>query len=84
MFVSIWQLLSLLTSYEYILLLTNGGPMFDSEVWALHSYHKAFANLEFGYGAALALILVVIALAARGIMLKLFGFEKMLHSSRID
>lgn len=84
MFVSIWQLLSLLTSYEYILLLTDGGPMIESEVWALHAYHKAFANLEFGYGAALALILVMVALVCTLIMLRLFGFDKMLKSSRID
>lgn len=84
MFVSIWQLLSLLTSYEYILLLTDGGPMIESEVWALHAYHKAFANLEFGYGAALALILVAVALVCTLVMLKLFGFDRMLKSSRID
>lgn len=84
MFVSIWQLLSLLTSYEYILLLTDGGPLIESEVWALHAYHKAFANLEFGYGAALALVLVMVAVICTLIMLKIFGFDRMLKSSRID
>lgn len=84
MFVSIWQLLSLLTSYEYILLLTDGGPLFDSEVWALHAYHLAFKNLEFGYGAALALVLVFIAVICTLVMLKIFGFSRMLKSSRID
>lgn len=84
MFVSIWQLLSLLTSYEYILLLTDGGPLIESEVWALHAYHKAFANLEFGYGAALALVLVIVAVLCTLVMLKIFGFDRMLKSSRID
>nr|WP_276539938.1 sugar ABC transporter permease [Paenibacillus polysaccharolyticus] len=84
MFVSIWQLLSLLTSYEYILLITDGGPMFDSEVLALYSYHTAFSNLEFGYGAALALVLVIIALILTIIQFKIFNFNKMVRSSRID
>lgn len=84
MFVSIWQLLSLLTSYEYILLLTDGGPLYDSEVWALNAFHMAFRNLEFGYGAALALVLVFVAIICTLIMLKIFGFNRMLKSSRID
>lgn len=84
MFVSVWELLSLLTSYEYILLLTDGGPMFDSEVWALYAFHKAFKNLEFGYGSAFSLILVVVAIIVTGMMLKLFGFNRMIQSSRID
>lgn len=84
MFVSVWELLSLLTSYEYILLLTDGGPMFDSEVWALYAFHKAFKNLEFGYGSAFSLILVVVAIIVTGMMLKLLGFNRMIQSSRID
>jgi inositol-phosphate transport system permease protein len=84
MFVTIWQFLSLLTSYEYILLLTNGGPLFESEVLALYSYHKAFQNFEFGYGSAISLVLVLIALIFSIIMWKLFGMKKMMGSSRIE
>lgn len=84
MFVTLWQFLSLLTSYEYILLLTNGGPLFESEVLALYSYHKAFRNFEFGYGSAISLVLVLIALIFSFIMWKLFGMKKMMGSSRIE
>lgn len=84
MFVSLWQFLSLLTSYEYILLLTKGGPLFGSEVLALYSYHKAFENFEFGYGSAVSLVLVLIALIFSFIMWKFFGMNKMLSSSRIE
>jgi inositol-phosphate transport system permease protein len=84
MFVSIWQMLSLLTSYEYILLLTNGGPVGSSEVWALYSYHKAFSNLEFGYGSAVAFVLVVVAFILTTIVMKLFGFNRMIKAARIE
>ncbi|MGG5252659.1 carbohydrate ABC transporter permease [Neobacillus sp. SM06] len=84
MFVALWQFLSLLTSYEYILLLTKGGPLFGSEVLALYSFHKAFQNFEFGYGAALSLVLVLIALIFSFLMWNFFGMKKMLGTSRIE
>jgi len=84
MFVTVWQLLSLLTSFEYILLLTDGGPFLDTEVWALYSYHKAFMDFEFGYGAALSLVMVIVALLLSAVILKLFEFNKMIGKSRID
>ncbi|UOF89594.1 sugar ABC transporter permease [Fodinisporobacter ferrooxydans] len=84
MFVTLWQLLSLLTSYDYILLLTNGGPLYSSEVLALYSYHKAFENFQYGYGSALAFILVGIALVMTTILWKIFGMNKLMGSSRIE
>ncbi|SFA53061.1 carbohydrate ABC transporter membrane protein 1, CUT1 family [Parageobacillus thermantarcticus] len=84
MFVTIWQFLSLITSYEYIFLLTNGGPLFESEVLALYSFHKAFQNFEFGYGSAISLVLVIIALIFSFMMWKWFGMQKMMRSSKIE
>lgn len=84
MFMTIWQTLSLLTSYEYILLITDGGPLNRSEVWALYSYHKAFKHYEFGYGAAISVVLVIIAIIIALIMLKLFGYEAMMNKGKID
>ncbi|MCM3706945.1 sugar ABC transporter permease [Cytobacillus firmus] len=84
MFVTMWQLLSLLTSYEYILLLTGGGPMVESEVLSLYSYHKAFESFEYGYGSAVSLVLVVIALGFSAIIWKVFGMKKMMGTSRVE
>lgn len=84
MFVTLWQLLSLLTSYEYILLITNGGPVYESEVLALYSYHSAFQNFQYGYGAAISLILVVIALICTFILWKVFKVKDMIAPSRIE
>ncbi|WP_428844931.1 carbohydrate ABC transporter permease [Calderihabitans maritimus] len=84
MFMTIWQTLSLLTSYEYILLITDGGPLYESEVWSLLAYHKAFANFEFGYGAAISMVLVIIGTAITLLMLRLFGYQDMINKGRIN
>jgi len=82
MFMTIWQTLSLLTSYEYILLITDGGPLNKSEVWALYSYHKAFGSYEFGYGAAISVVLVIIAVIIALVMLKVFGYDAMMNRGK--
>ena len=63
-FVTIYQMLSLLVSFEYILLLTKGGPFYDTTVYALYIYRRAFESGQYGYGAALALFLIVIGAAS--------------------
>ncbi|MCG0275721.1 MAG: sugar ABC transporter permease [Thermosediminibacteraceae bacterium] len=84
MFMTIWQTLSLITSYEYILLITDGGPLNKSEVWSLFSYHKAFSNYEFGYGAAISMVLVILAVIIAIIMLKVFGYDAIMRRGNID
>ncbi|MDF2646807.1 MAG: ABC-type transporter, integral rane subunit [Paenibacillus sp.] len=84
MFVTLWQIMSLLTSYEYILLLTKGGPLYETEVLALYSYHNAFQNFEYGYGSMVALVLVLVALLLSLIFWKVFGMSKMIRASRIE
>lgn len=84
MFVTMWQTLSLVTSYEIILLLTDGGPVMRSEVLALYGYHRAFQYFDYGYGAALSLILVVIALGLAFLIWKVFGLQNMLGKSRLN
>ena len=87
LFVTAYQTLSLLTSFEYILLLTNGGPGFyTTEVWALYVYHMALSGWtqEFGYGAALSLILVVIGIALSIAYFKIFRFKELLIEPKIE
>ncbi len=89
LFVTAYQTLSLFTSYEYILLVTNGGPgLYTTEVWALYSYHLAFAQyggiVKFGYGAALATVLVVIGVIMSIIYLKMFRFRELMSEPKIE
>jgi len=89
LFVTAYQTLSLFTSYEYILLVTNGGPgLYTTEVWALYSYHLAFAQyggiVKFGYGAALATVLVVIGIIMSIIYLRMFKFSELMTEPKIE
>lgn len=88
LFVTCYQTLSLLTSFEYILLATDGGPGGTTEVWALHAFHTALrnyaGNLQYGYGAALAMILVCIGLFLSALYLKLFRFKELVAKPRIE
>lgn len=89
LFVTTYQTLSLLTSFEYILLLTNGGPgLYKTEVWALTAYHRAlqtyFGNNQWGYGAAWGFILVIIGIALSIIYLRVFRFRELVREPQID
>jgi inositol-phosphate transport system permease protein len=76
MFVTTYQTLSLLTSYEYILLATDGGPFYQTEVLSLYIFHNAISDFEFGYGAALSLLLMGIGTIAAIVYWRVFGMGK--------
>lgn len=89
LFVISYQTLSLLASFEQIMLLTDGGPGFYStEVWSLHAYHRALANywgnIQFGYGAAMAAVLVVIGIIASVVYMRVFRFGELVAEPRIE
>ena len=88
LFVTVYQCLSLLTSFEQILLSTDGGPGSTTEVWALSAYHSAldnyWGNLQYGYGAALALVLVIIGFIMSFIFLRFFRFKELVRQPRIE
>lgn len=83
-FVTIYQTLSLLVSFEYILLLTEGGPFFDTTVYALYIYRRAFDSGQYGYGAALALFLIVIGVAFALLGWRFFDMKRLLQRPRIE
>jgi len=87
-FVTVWQTLSLLSSYEHILALWAGGAgvarAAEVEVWALYAYSRAFYSAQYGYGAALSVFLVLIGIIFIIIFFRVFGFERMMKPSRIE
>ncbi len=88
-FVTAYQTLSLLTSFEYILLTTDGGPGFlRTEVWSLYAYHKAFQqyylSVEYGFGAALAAFLVIFGLIASLLYWKIFRLGREMLEPKVE
>lgn len=88
LFVTSYQTLSLLTSYEQIWLTTNGGPGNTTTVWALEAFLTALSNysgnLQYGMGAAMALILVAVGLVLSIIYLRLFKFDELVSKPKIE
>jgi inositol-phosphate transport system permease protein len=83
-FVTIFQTLALLVSFEYILLLTKGGPFDATTVYALYVYRRSFQSGQYAYGSALVLFLITI-----GVVVALFGWRfldmrKLLQRPRIE
>ena len=70
-------------SFEYILLLTKGGPFYDTTVYALYVY-KAGCG-QYGYGAALSPFLIVIGVGASPMLgWRFFDMQRLLQRPRIE
>jgi len=83
-FVTLYQALSLLVSFEYIWLITDGGPFYDTTVYALYVYKRAFENGQYAYGAALALGLVVVGIIVALSLWRFFDMRALLQKPRIE
>ena len=83
-FVTLYQALSLLVSFEYIWLITDGGPFYDTTVYALYVYKRAFDNGQYAYGAALALGLVIVGIAVAMLLWRFFDMRALLQKPRIE
>lgn len=88
LFVTCYQSLSLLSSYEQIWLTTNGGPGNTTNVWALEAFRVALSNytgnLQYGLGAAMALGLVVAGLILSIAFLRFFRFQELVEKPKIE
>lgn len=69
-----------LTTFETVLILTNGGPGTDTTITAFYMYQEAFQSFDFGVGSAIALVLVIVATAISLVVVKVSGYDKMTSS----
>ncbi|MFE4172524.1 carbohydrate ABC transporter permease [Streptomyces sp. NPDC056909] len=66
-----------LTTFDTVLILTQGGPGTDTAITAYYMYQKAFKGFDFGAGAAIALLLVVVATLISLAVVRISGYDKM-------
>ncbi|MCD6502652.1 MAG: sugar ABC transporter permease [Euryarchaeota archaeon] len=86
-FVTVWQLLSLLTSYAHTFLLVEWRIVDPSwgQPWALYVFNTAFVGAkDQGLAAAAAVILSIIGTLLGILALKVLGYEKMMTEPRGD
>jgi multiple sugar transport system permease protein len=48
------------TTFDFVWIMTGGGPYRSSETLAVTMYRVSFVDFNFGYGAALAVMLALI------------------------
>ena len=65
------------TSFDIILLLTQGGPAGGTTNLPYYMYDAGITSLNYGYGSAIATLLIVIATGVSVAMVKLTGYDKM-------
>ncbi|MHA6484969.1 carbohydrate ABC transporter permease [Paenibacillus sp. strain BS8-2] len=61
--------------FDLIQVLTGGGPAHQTEVMTIHMYSSAFVNLEYGYGSAVSIMILIFSLVVITIANR-FGKEK--------
>ena len=51
------------TTFDYVWIMTQGGPAGSTEVFATRIYKTTFINYDAGYGAAMSLSVCILALS---------------------
>lgn len=57
--------------YQQTMMLTGGGPVHQSETLATYAYYIQFTSYNFGYGSAMATVILILALGLSIVLLKL-------------
>jgi inositol-phosphate transport system permease protein len=84
-YILIWQTLSLMTSFEYILLITGGGPFRATTVYAIFIFQRAFsASGQYAYGAALAFFLIIPGVILALLLWRLSNMRQLMQQPRIE
>lgn len=69
-----------LTTFDTVLILTQGGPGTDTTISAYYMYQQAFKGFDFGGASAIALVLVVASTVISLVLVRVSGYDKM-HST---
>ncbi|KSW10791.1 ABC transporter permease [Pyrodictium occultum] len=83
-YVTIWQLLSLVTTYAHIFLLVEWGALdrWWGSTWALYVFNTAFSTGDQGLAAAASTLLVALGVVLGLAALRLLGFQRMMQEPR--
>jgi multiple sugar transport system permease protein len=52
--------LATLSDFTLVLVLTGGGPGFDTQLLTIYTYQRAFSFYEIGYGTAISLLIIAV------------------------
>jgi multiple sugar transport system permease protein len=71
MMVVIMRMMTALSAFAAIFAATGGGPGSATEILNLYAYRTSFTELNLGYGASLAMVLLAITMLVSFFMFRL-------------
>ena len=71
----LFRTLDALRAFDIVFVLTGGGPANTTETLAIYAYRALFQMLDFGYGAALGVVVFAMVMAVAWIYLRLLSAE---------
>jgi ABC-type sugar transport system permease subunit len=72
----IFRTLQALLVFDVIFIMTGGGPGNSTQTLSFLNYQTFINDLDFGYGGAISVMLVVLALVAAGVIVRVFRTEQ--------
>lgn len=74
---SVIMVVGSLTSFETVLILTQGGPGIATRILPYKMFVEGFKNYDMGYGSAIAVVLIAAASVLSLAMVRISGFSRM-------
>ena len=71
----LFRLVDLLKVFDYIFVMTSGGPGVKTEVLSYYAYQRSFATIEWGYGSVLGIAILLLAIVVANIYARVFKVE---------
>lgn len=68
----LFRLVDLLKIFDYIFVLTSGGPGTRTEVISFYAYQRSFSTIEWGYGSVLGILIFVLAIVVANLFVRVF------------
>jgi alpha-glucoside transport system permease protein len=76
--VTVWLLINVIKVFDIIYVLSGGGPGGASEVIAFSMYDETFTNGEAGYGAAIAVVMLLLIIPIMAFNIRRFRSERVI------
>jgi multiple sugar transport system permease protein len=75
-FVTVMLVIGSFNVFISVFVMTNGGPLDETQVLLTYMYRQAFSFLDFGYGAAISFLLTTTVFVLSIVQLRLFRRPK--------
>ena len=72
----ILRVIGLVNSPDLLIVLTGGGPGHATQVLSLYAFQKAYAEFDFGYAAALSVVMLLLLMAFTVVYVRISGVMK--------